>query len=398
MRLLKSLITATLAMTTPAYSGQWSSGGGELMDDSGNPWFLANTRDVRFCVVRDATYFSGDDAAVRHAIAQALTYWREEFRAAIRPEYPEAEVATQTFTEQPCSADVDLTFQFGTLSEDQVQEFARYRKRPQQFVAVAIRTDYDPVTLRGKGFIYVSPDSGPLRFEGQNLAEAPWSMGDGGILHKVLVHELGHVFGLPHEAEGDTPYSPWANGIMQTDFAANIITKERAEKAQWMRDISGVFQRRQPLVGELDESNNEATVLHQFFDLERPVIVLSFYVTTNGIIEVYNRDYEIRPRYEPELIGTITPDAGGEVMREERIIRIRMNPEQRVFPYVFSNWQFGPMRNAELRRGIYHNLRTRTERPVFYRHTPEHRDFVIGGILDGRLIPDLRYESYNRGR
>lgn len=66
---------------------------------------------------------------------------------------------------------------------------------------MSVRTRYDDVNLRGGGFIYVSADSGPLAYSNEFLRHGAWHLGKGGLLFKVLVHELGHVFGLPHMNE-----------------------------------------------------------------------------------------------------------------------------------------------------------------------------------------------------
>jgi hypothetical protein len=64
-----------------------------------------------------------------------------------------------------CDESVDLAFQFGWLSQVQQQEIERLKVDLTRYVALSIRTDYS-TQLRGKGFIYVSPDRGPMAFRG----------------------------------------------------------------------------------------------------------------------------------------------------------------------------------------------------------------------------------------
>ena len=64
-------------------------------------------------------------------------------------------------------------------------------------IAAAVRTDYDPVNLRGKGFVYVSPERGRLAPGLPGLIPERWS-DEKGLFEKVLIHEIGHVFGIKH--------------------------------------------------------------------------------------------------------------------------------------------------------------------------------------------------------
>jgi hypothetical protein len=78
------------------------------------------------------------------------------------------------------------------------QEQEDYIKIPANFAAISVRTDYDQAQLRGEGFIYVSPVHGRLSFRGAVGKPDLWSWGGGAKLYAILLHELGHVFGLPH--------------------------------------------------------------------------------------------------------------------------------------------------------------------------------------------------------
>jgi hypothetical protein len=198
---LAAMTAAALAGTAgPAVAG-WNSGGGTLFTDAGNPWFLDNTQTVTYCIEMDEAAFGQTVAVAREKIRAALAYWRTEL-AALPPDDlggRPIQVGTQEFLETECNAAVDVRFQLGVLTQAQ----ADYLRFPQQVVAHAVRTDYDKTTLKGRGFVYVAPERGPWALRGVGLGgEQPvadmWQRAGGKLLELVLVHELGHVFGLPH--------------------------------------------------------------------------------------------------------------------------------------------------------------------------------------------------------
>lgn len=187
-------------ITTQAQAG-WQSGGGELFSDAGNPWFLENTGSVTYCIEIDNVNFGAGLPLVRQKIASAWDYWRNEFNtvgAGLTIGDVEVNIATQTLMETDCDASEDIRFQLGVLSQEQRE----YLKHPNNIIGVAVRTQYDPATLKGRGFVYISPEFGDLALTGTGSGGTPipnrWNYAEGKLLEMVLVHELGHVFGLDH--------------------------------------------------------------------------------------------------------------------------------------------------------------------------------------------------------
>jgi hypothetical protein len=210
-----------------ASAGDWSSSGGKLTSDAENPWFVDNTLEVTYCIEIDERHFGQTREVASRRFREALDYWAESFKYALT-EGDKARVATQRFTETNCSDSTMLRVQLGTLTETQRKEIGR----PQDFVGVTMRTEYDRKNLVGKGFIYISPSSGDLTMTDETVLENPWEVNDGNLLKGAFVHELGHVFGLRHDAS--VPY-------MASIFPYRVVSKSRSREFTYRRYVPSSF-------------------------------------------------------------------------------------------------------------------------------------------------------------
>jgi hypothetical protein len=197
-----------LLLPLQSFAG-WTSSGGETLKDKINPWFLQNTTEVRYCILVDQANFGQSFADVQRRVQKTLQIWKHQLgnlkmRSVGGSSSDEnlPRLGTQNFIEVNCNLNgpristngADLVFQFGVLSGEQLSKIGD----PTSYIGLTVRTEYDPVNLRGKGFMYFSPENGPLKLNKSGLVQNPWSRQNGQMLLVALLHELGHVFGIQH--------------------------------------------------------------------------------------------------------------------------------------------------------------------------------------------------------
>lgn len=184
----------------------WVSSGGELTKDSQNPWWVVNTKEVTFCIAVDKETVTVDEGMVEYAFRGSAQFWKKEFESyskllnqamkakTIRP----PDVAQAAYRRVGCdeSPDLRLLFGYGTLSKSE----KRIIKETDRIVARAIRTHYDRVNLKGRGFIYFASDRGDHALDQQSYKEF-WTIPE--VLVVSITHELGHIFGIPHVMRGN---------------------------------------------------------------------------------------------------------------------------------------------------------------------------------------------------
>lgn len=371
------LFVSALILSSNAHSGVWSSGGGELVKDSQNPWFLENTHSVHYCVAQDESAFHLAPEIARRRVREALQYWKDQFARGI-PTIG-ARVATQTFHETSCEqSGVDLRFQFGILSSEQLAVIGEANN----YVALAIRTDYDRVNMRGRGFIYVAPDSGPLRPDSPRLAERPWQINDGALLLHVLAHELGHVFGIQHS--NDLPLGS-GSGLMSAAYPEYILDKAWAANTA-RNSLPPYFEfdgRPYEVIGFCGDADLPPTTL-QFWGLpvDSRCIFLNY---ANNRITVDTARVENDPRVQ---IGVITLGPPQQD-RLQPALSIWLPKEQTVFRNHadYDYLIFGPRIVYTSSHGIYRTNDGRIERSVHVSYPLNEVNFPpIWGILDGKFI------------
>lgn len=215
------VVSVAIAAISQSAGAGWISSGGENFVYAKNPWFVKNTMSVDYCVEMDEAAFSISRADTLQLITEAFEYWKGEFGAnfsSVRQgQLGFTEIAKQKFQYQPqCLPKIPLVFKFGakTLDAEETKELVD----PSKFIGVAIRKEYSLEQLKAEGIIYISGDLGPDAYGNLNglLIDQAWKHPE--LLRYALIHELGHLFGIPHVGAG----------IMSEVFMTVLLNKSMA--------------------------------------------------------------------------------------------------------------------------------------------------------------------------
>lgn len=199
-----------------AFAGGWVFGGGDQVGDKYNPWFLYSDKKIKFCISIDKKTFSADEGVVQKLVERSLEYWRSDFErlnklTSINQNITEnIKPAIQGFELASCATQPELRFLFGSgsLSIEEKSFLSNF-----EFVSSSVRTAYDSKKLVGRGFVYIPSDIAEKSFLKPDQVSRPWQIE--GLLYRVLVHEVGHVYGVQHSQLG----------LMRADYPENIIKK-----------------------------------------------------------------------------------------------------------------------------------------------------------------------------
>jgi hypothetical protein len=178
------LLLPYLPLASAGDGGGMTSGGGGYKTTASNPWFVGE-KPVSYCV-SISREFSASPGFAELQLRRALDDWIRTIRA-LNP----GKLTTQ-FVLEGCQGTTELRFLLG-VTEPSVQE--ALRPSVQEVVGLAHQTSFDQETGRARGFVWLVPDRGPRRHPRQ-AGEDIWSRGN--HLFNVLLHELGHVFGVSH--------------------------------------------------------------------------------------------------------------------------------------------------------------------------------------------------------
>ena len=363
--LIFSLLTVfSLASFSADEEGGWVGAGGDIYTNAINPWFFKyedhpKNNVINYCIEMDTDYFSSDVETAKMLIELSFQAWKNEFSIWDKfflgekqdlesIEFPIVKLATETLIYKSCSdQDVDIRFQFGVLSEFQYKKLKSMGMDPREKVGIAVRTSYDKVSLRGRGFIYFSPDSGPMRVKGDDNIAVIWEKKR--IFLSILKHEWGHVFGVAHDFQpvslmyANMPNSFIKKGLnemmrrigypMDTDLDIEVEKKSNlgifiVQETEWT--TCNPVEPYQDIYNE-----NRMKKLRIFFELDETDSRCIFLKVTAKNIEIQTSDTFIGVR---KTIGNMALPRDDEHLKIRTSfsygVKVITSKEQRVFDYI----------------------------------------------------------------
>jgi hypothetical protein len=285
----------------------------------------------------------------------------------------------------------DLRFQFGVLSLEQIQNLSGIDRK----IAMAVRTDYDRVQLRGRGFIYLVAERGPLALDPELMWPTTWSKFDGWTTQLTVVHELGHVFGLSHSDRIPLMRESYVRFVtsnhfwqyysldkVRSDFYLADLFKIRASYNQdtsarrsGMCWFSIVNQHIPNYVVKTGSWSPVEKRLNKFFNLGMdPLCAYYEYSVQDG---QYVLDIEfISTSGEKKSIQLVERKNGLRNIQSEPLLNIVFPPEQKVYMDrhgALSSRDFGMLETSVQFETYFHDSKTNLDRHVVV--TVTNKDF-----------------------
>jgi len=357
--------------------GGWVSSGGELFRDAHNPWFVKNTKTVYYCIRIDQSTITAELNEIKSAVKDSIQYWTSELSrvddGTIEGRF---NLGSQSFEEVTCDdtkLDLRILFGFGTLNTKELE----FLKDPTKYIGITVRTEYDIENLKGKGFIYISSDIGEKAYDNPGtLIEKAW--GRPKILRYALMHEFGHIFGLPH----------MGTGLMAEVFLNQILNK----------NIVGIFEAAPVetfiLPPNLISSCDEFPYMlkKEFFGIPSDHKCIQVKQMAPLGVEISSRKDE---KSEFLVIGTIKnlnfeiSDFSG---RPSSILQL--TDKQKVFSpaeTAFRSFMLGPILNELGMKGTFVPVKPGPPKSVYLKITPT--SFHVIGFHANKVEPIFSYNS-----
>lgn len=295
--------------------------------------------------------------------------------------FGQLKIASQIFIETNCGKTTDIIFQFGVLNSKQ----KKFLKDPSEYGAISVRTEYDGVSLRGRGFIYISPSHGPLSYDTSAIAKDAWSVDGGRLLYLALLHELGHVFGLQHMGSyGD---------LMSQGFVESILTNSKGSSVP---DKLNFFSLRKkgrlicPSAVQLSRWQNffDARISDKCFQFDfihdsknelfgKTLLQVSVADSVDGSLMKIQSIELTMDRFFPSFTSLIWLSRQQEVFSKDDLITIINSGMPGI-----SHLTIG-------KQGAFYSSDKKLKKSVAVRFEQGRETFFIDGIIDGAIAPIL---------
>jgi hypothetical protein len=297
-------------------SGGWSGNGGGPNRVQDNVWYLGQ-EPVRYCVkvapLYPLSYTEAQSMMQRSLQAWQMFFQKYQIGHARTPNPALQDLAMSLrFVEVSCSQAAELEVHFGEENET----IRLYREMHESDgLGLAVRRSYDHHTHRHQGYIWL-----------QNFTRDPRR------IEHMLLHELGHVFGMKHDTVFvmDGRVALWLERMKPNDPAVKFLS--RIEADFWPFDLlPGSRIRLVPYARQLPRSGSSSfsqncrsgsLSLDQIpLDFQPPVFPLSgcvnLHLQKNREGDLWNFQLEISQESGPlwfPFFGAFLPSEPGNTM------------------------------------------------------------------------------------
>jgi hypothetical protein len=360
--------------------GGWISSGGESFLDAKNPWFLKGA-GAKFCIVADSSSMDQSLKVLEESVSFALNYWQKEFLKESGPilghNRKSFRLGENTFIKakpSECDDSVDLKFIFGSKSLSKKQsEYLKQDKR--SYIGVTVRTGYDTKKLKGRGFVFISSNRDIDAFgNSSDRINSPWK--EAKLIKLALIHELGHVFGIPH----------MGSSIMSEVFMDLITSK------YYYKDF--IRQKIESFIGVEKEVKRCGFItpdMTNFFRLGFTNSCLIGKWKDPKTFEIFSQAHNQTPVHVATLVSLSVDEFGIE---SRPIGFLRVTPEQTVFkPSEINNRSLvmGPLLERYKMKGRVIVQKTFETFPVQLSVSPE--SITANSVSNGRFVTIFSYDS-----
>ncbi|MBC7464674.1 MAG: matrixin family metalloprotease [Bdellovibrio sp.] len=392
-------------ISVPA-AGGWTSGGGELIRDQHNPWFIQNTKQVNYCIQIDEKEFGLSRNFVSSQVARTIQFWKNQLKELQVSNFGEFAISVggQNFSEVDCESAHDIDFQFGVLSSEQAARLGDISKT----IALSVRTDYDIKKLKSKGFVYFAKD--------KHFPSRPWSSNYGIRFLPVLAHEIGHVFGVQHREDVDFMSENYPEAVLSandgdgTFYSLKLLNEGGLEKKHLFKYVASTNDMKfiscmsagdsvtipkptKPKSFQQSSTPITSSVSDKFFNVGSGDTCQTYHMKGNRF-EYFSGKGKVEVVGAAELIMQNQNDLW-ILMNTTDVINFWLPQEQTIFPKVSDQWfgrkigiaSFVPAVNF---KADYKTIDGKISRPITLEVMNNGTIKRISGVMDGILYNDVR--------
>jgi hypothetical protein len=201
---MKKLVLLLL-ISFKAIAGDVVGNGGDYWNEYQKAAWFVGSEPIKYCL-EISPDFGVSEGFIQNDLKEVFKTWRNYIskKGIFFTDSRGKPIKLVTeFKKENCNENTELTFYFGTTNSEIEKEKKKYFNP----VGFAVKKEYDLVSQRSKGYIWLANPA----FSDPKLKKLSWEKGF--TLRGMLLHEVGHIFGNEHI--DDT--------IMSSEIVAKIL-------------------------------------------------------------------------------------------------------------------------------------------------------------------------------